>query len=108
MNRDRGLLVVGTVKQAPAAGGTARKILKKDVVESRHDQLLSRLFYECCARLLLKNASSDSSKIRYQTKDWAGLQGGRLRAMLALCARMTKRTTIARRPVCSPVLPNET
>ncbi|CAE7208859.1 unnamed protein product [Symbiodinium sp. CCMP2592] len=29
-------------------------------------------------------------------KDWAGLQGGRLRAMLALCARMTKRTTIAR------------
>eukprot|EP00439_Symbiodinium_sp_Y106_P070795 s1705_g12.t1 len=80
MNSDRGLLVVGTVKQAPAAGGTARKILKKDVVESRHDQLLSRLFYERCARLLLKNASSDSSKIRYQTKDWAGLQGGKAKA----------------------------
>ena len=35
--------------------------------------------------------------VRYQTKDWAGLQEGRLRATLALSARMTKRTTIARR-----------
>ena len=34
---------------------------------------------------------------RYQAKDWAGQQAGRLRAMLALSVRMTKRTVAARR-----------
>ena len=34
-------------------------------------------------------------------KDWGGIQGGRLRAMMALCIRMTKRTTSARRGVAS-------
>ena len=77
------------MKAAAVQGSHSRKVLKKDVQESRHDQLSCRLL---CELILIV-----ARLVRYQTKDWAGLQEGRLRATLALSARMTKRTTIARR-----------
>ena len=80
----------------PPKEGAARHAGEESPQE-RHSRS-SALSYMGCEATLGCNFSIPRLLV---PKDWGGIQGGRLRAMMALCIRMTKRTTSARRGVAS-------
>ena len=92
LNRERGLLIAGTVKTASKDGKDApvksRKVLKREVADAWLQQH---------AYLVLQLLITNGIKcIAPASQDWAALQADRLRALVVLSIRMARKSPVAR------------